>query len=1377
MKQELATLRARIELCLGRDRQRLRRALDHVRRYRKAPERARPILARIAQQVEASIALRKKRFESRPAVSFPQELPVTQRREEISAAIAEHQVVVVCGETGSGKSTQLPKICLELGRGLDGLIGHTQPRRIAARALAGRLSEELHAPLGDVVGYKVRFDQAIKPTAFVKLMTDGILLAELQSDPLLRNYDTIILDEAHERTVNIDFLLGCIHRILPKRPELKLIITSATIDPQRFSEHFHNCPIIEVSGRTFPVEIRYQSVEDSSATEDLSAMQSSIVTAVDELLSIPVKAEGNRARDILVFLPGEREIRDASRALRTFASKGVEILPLYARLSAKEQQRVFAEHTRTRIILATNVAETSLTVPGVRYVIDTGLARISRYNSRTKFLRLHIEAISQASANQRAGRCGRTADGVCIRLYSEEDFNEREAFTQPELQRTNLAAVILQMLASNMGDIATFPFIDRPRAAHIRDAFDTLAELGAIDAHHQLTQTGRQLARLPIDPRLGKMLMTAQKEGSLRQALVLAAALSIQDPRDRPLAAQEAADSAHRVFRDGTSDLLTLLNIWHVFSAQSRLLSQNQLRKWCGQHFLSWNRMNEWRDLHHQLAGLMHELRIHVPPGPEESEAQPGALAPQLQDAIHRAILSGLLSNIAVKDEGHAYLGANRTQCFLFPGSVLFNQQPRWVMAAELVETTKLYLRNAAPIKPEWAEEFGMHLVTRTHVDPHWDPHGGRVMAFERVLLFGLELISKRRVHYGPINPAVSRELFIQHALVNGDYRTGTQFLQHNRRLVEEIQNMEDRARKHDLLIDPEQRFIFYDAMLPQDVYTGRHFEKWASHLSPEQAARMRMTREMLLKPERSAADAGAFPDAISISSGKNLAESAAGEGIESATSDAGTLIGKSSDGLSLPLTYRHAPGEADDGISISLPVELLPMLSPTRLDHLVPGMLREKITALLRGLPKETRQQISPLSEFVDHLLQAPLNANQALTRFIGEHLRKRFGILVPAEQWAAVELPAHLLMNVRLLNAEGKLVAQSRSLAQLNTIAKAYLENAAPITDARFPARTTARWDFGDLPEAFSIIRGKIPIVVHPVIADQGDSVRLSLEVSCRRAEDMNREGIRRLFAIASGDELDAYLRDLPDLDLMCLDYSTLGSARQLQDHLRLLIAERTFMDAGEEIPKTQREFEARIDARWSKLWEMTGAVIAFVAPMLRTYQHIHLALVQTQFKSLSIEDMKHHLTRLIPADVLVSTPRGWLEHLPRYLHALSIRLKRLMPSAAGKTSSFPERTAGSAAPFAKLKAHVKSANPSRTGAGKEFAKDEKILDELIPLERSVFARLDSVSGDVPDSELVRLRWMLEELRVAVFAQELSTIQPVSIKRMQRALDELSA
>ncbi|MDP9397184.1 MAG: ATP-dependent RNA helicase HrpA, partial [Actinomycetota bacterium] len=982
----LRDLRDRLPDLMLRDAHRLQRRVEGLRRRRDG-ERQQAAVAQLAAEVDKAQRRVERRRAGVPAIRYPDVLPVSSRRDDLLAAIRDSQVVIVAGETGSGKTTQLPKMCLELGRGVQGLIGHTQPRRIAARAVAERVAEELGSPLGGAVGYSVRFTDQVGEDTLVKVMTDGILLAEIQRDRDLRAYDTIILDEAHERSLNVDFLLGYLQQLLPRRPDLKLIITSATIDPERFARHFGDAPVVEVSGRTYPVEVRYRPIvqdgEDTEDTEDGERDQTSaICDAVEEL-------GAERSGDILVFLSGEREIRDTADALQRMALRDTEILPLYARLSAAEQHRVFAPHPGRRIVLATNVAETSLTVPGIRCVIDPGTARISRYSSRLKVQRLPIEPISQASANQRAGRCGRVAEGICIRLYSEEDFASRPEFPDPEILRTNLASVILQMTALGLGDIAAFPFVDAPDRRHVRDGVDLLHELGALDPaqsdpRKRLTPLGRQLAQLPVDPRMARMVLEADSNGCLREVLVIAAALSIQDPRERPADKQQVADEKHGRFAEKTSDFLAYLNLWNYLQEQQRELSSSAFRRLCKAEFLHYLRVREWQDLHGQLRQIVRNLGVSYDDAPSDPVR------------VHTALLAGLLSHIGLKTaEKNDYLGARGARFGVFPGSALFAKPPRWVMAAELVETSRLWARTVARIQPEWVEPLAQHLVTRVYAEPHWEKKRGGTVALERVTLYGVPIVTGRKVDYGRIDPTLSRELFLQHALVEGDWDTSHAFFAHNRALLDDVEDLEHRARRRDLVVDDRTLYDFYDARIPADVVSARHFDAWWKKAKRTHPDLLTFTPELLLQAPVELSD---YPDVWRQG------------------------------GLRLPLSYQFEPGTDADGVTVHVPLSVLNRVDADDFPWQVPGLRHELVTALLRSLPKSLRVSFVPAPDTARAVLDRLSPHDEPLLDALERELRRMTGVVVPRDAWQLDRVPPHLRVTFRVEDDDGRRLAEGR-------------------------------------------------------------------------------------------------------------------------------------------------------------------------------------------------------------------------------------------------------------------------------------------------------------------------------------------------------------
>ncbi len=1301
------------------DRHPLRRRLRAIaRRARKghAPEEA---LAVVEREIERSAALARRRRETLPQPEFPAELPITARLEEIRSLIGQNQVVILCGETGSGKSTQLPKICLSLGRGVFGRIAHTQPRRIAARSLASRISSELGTELGSAVGYKVRFHDRVGEGTHVKLLTDGMLLAEIQQDRWLNEYDTIILDEAHERSLNIDFLLGYLKQLLPKRPDLKLIVTSATIDPEKFSRHFGDAPVSEVSGRTYPVEVRYRPPQEDS-DERGDPMQQAILEAVDELSAID-------RGDILVFLSGEREIRETAESLRKHRLQVTEVLPLYARLSPAEQGRIFRPSGQRRIVLSTNVAETSLTVPGIRYVIDAGYARISRYSARSKIQRLPVERISRASADQRKGRCGRVAEGVCIRLYSEEDYESRPEFTEAEILRTNLAAVILQMKVLGFGDIQRFPFVDPPDSRQVKDGYRVLEEIGTVDGLGKVTQLGRRLARLPVDPRIGRMLLEAAHTGCLREVLVIAAALSVQDPRDRPMDKQQQADEAHDLFRNEESDFLGFLSLWNFLEEKRRHLTQRKFRRLCRDHFLSWTRVQEWHDIHRQLRVQLHEM------GYRDNQEDPG------YETIHRALLSGLLSHVGFRQggKGKGYLGARNSQFHLFPGSGLFEKQPKWLMAAELVETTRLYARTCARIQPEWVESLAGHLVKHSYSEPHWQARRGQVGAYEKVTLFGLTLVPRRRVNFGPIDPKQSREIFIRFALVEGDFHSRAPFWRHNRELIEHVQDLEARTRRPDLLVDEERIYEFYDQRIPEGIYSQPQFEKWLRKATRKQPKLLHMRLEDVLAREVTAE--AQYPKELTLH------------------------------GMTLPLEYRFEPGHRADGVTLVVPAAVIRQISPGRLDWLVPGMLEEKLVALIRSLPKSLRKQFVPAP---DHARQARARltpGDTPLVQALGRVLRELTGVQVPEDAWDLDALPDHLKMRVRVVDGTGKTLGAGRDLIALQQ-RHGDVAAAEPAGPGVHPLgrEGITRWDFGELPEQVETQAQGIRLTGWSALVDKGDSVAIEVLGSRAEARLRHRAGLRRLILLALPAEIRELRRRLqqpvspvgrasarqesgiaPDatLKMLRLQYAKAPSPplknapaahRDLEDELIALVIDRAFLDEADEI-RDEMAFDAALRAGRPRLHAVSQEVHELVSNILGQYQAIRKRLSGlTQINWLaSTQDMQGQLDRLVFRGFLQAVPWERLRHYPRYLRALALRLEKL------------------------------PLDPGR---------DQRWIRELQQVQEAWLERWQAACEKwVVDERLEEIRWLIEELRISLFAQEVKTAVPVSVKRIRKRWNEL--
>ena len=1336
-----------------------------------------------------------------PRIDYPEELPVSGRRDEIAAALKAHQVIIVCGETGSGKTTQLPKICLEAGRGIAGLIGHTQPRRIAARATAARIAQELRTELGSAVGYKIRFTERVSRDAYVKLMTDGILLAETQGDPLLSSYDTIIIDEAHERSLNIDFLLGYLRQLLPKRPDLKIIITSATIDAQRFAMHFAAqaretgaapvpAPVIEVSGRLYPVEMRYRpwgkAVDESGAEDEIDA----VADAVDEAI---IAGPG----DILIFLPGEREIREAAEALRKHhfarggrggargAAGGVseagaraaghalghlpDILPLFARLSVAEQERVFKPSgNQRRIVLATNVAETSLTVPGIRFVIDTGQARVKRYSYRNKVEQLQVEKIAQASANQRAGRCGRVAAGICIRLYGEDDYNARPKFTDPEILRSSLAGVILRMKSLHLGDIEAFPFIEAPPPKAIADGYLLLQELGALDDDNQLTKTGEELARLPLDPRIGRMILAARDQQALTEVLIIASALSVQDPRDRPADKKDAADRAHATFHAEKSEFMGWLKLWAFFNERQDELSNRKLQGACRENFLSYLRMREWRDIYSQLHTIVaeHKWRMNDKPATFEQ--------------IHRALLAGLLGNIGMKSETEAsFAGARGIKYFAHPGSTLAKKAGRWVMAAELVDTTRLYARTLANIEPLWIEQVGTHLLKTLHSDPHWEKARGQTVAFERGSLYGLPVYTQRRVDYAAINAKHARELFIRAALVEGEWDTRAPFFVHNQRQMREIEELEHKSRRPDVLVDDELIFAFYDALVPSDVCTVKGFDAWRGEAEKKDPKLLFLKRADLMRHEAAGITTDVFPKQLRLGIG----------------------------GTEFALSYHFEPGSARDGVTATVPLAALNQIVDTRTEWLVPGMRREKVQALLKSLPQRLRRHCVPLPDFAARFCHEVKQSDAPLAQVAAHFVREQTGLAVPVETFRADTLPAHLVMNFKLIDEHGRQLDMGRNLAELRATHRAAVEasferlaelaglvpglgagagtGAVAGTGARAGAGAGAaigagaaqsqragsgpggahhsvsggargagsagnaggaathassaaggrilyanctNWDFGDLEDIVEVHN----LIGYPALVDYQTHVNVELIDAQRDAELSHRQGVMRLLQLQMKEQIAGLRKALP-LRALGLQFLPFGGESELAQ--QLIEAGFTRASLTDPLPRKQADFMARRSEAKVKLGLITQEIAALTGRILDQQQTLHKKLAGAKAWPQVVQDIQSQMQRLLPKNFLIGTPYPQLAQLPRYLKAASVRLDKLR------------------------------ADPAR---------DAKLAADLAPLMHNYLRKFqEHAKARVNDARLEEFRWLLEELRVSLFAQELKTPMPVSVKRLQKAWD----
>jgi ATP-dependent helicase HrpA len=1250
-----------------------------------------------------------------PPIAFPEELPVSHRRDEIAQAIAKHQVVIVCGETGSGKTTQLPKICLALGRGARGLIGHTQPRRIAASTIARRIAQELATAPGEVVGYKVRFTDKTRTGASIKLMTDGILLAETQTDRDLSAYDTIIIDEAHERSLNIDFLLGYLRQLLPRRADLKLIITSATIDAERFASHFDRdgtpAPVINVSGRLYPVEVRYRPHRDEDDADDRTLMDG-IVDAVDEC------ARAGRG-DVLVFLPGEREIREAAEALRKHHPPATEILPLYARLSVEEQERVFRAGTSgRRIVLATNVAETSLTVPGIRFVVDTGLARVKRYSYRNKVEQLRIEPIAQAAANQRAGRCGRVAAGVCVRLYDETEFNQRPKFTDPEILRSSLAAVILRMKSLHLGEVADFPFVEPPPARAIADGYQLLAELNAVDEFNELTPVGRELAKLPVDPRVGRMLLAARERNCLHEVLVIASALSVQDPRERPLSAQEAADAAHRKFVDERSDFVAYLRLWNfVHERIEHKKSNRKLTDELHENFLSARRVREWRDVHSQLVTLIGEL------GWKPNAPLDLAQAPAFE-TVHQALLTGLLGNVGTRVldadfREPPYSGARGIKFFVWPGSPLVKKAGRWLMAAELVETSRLFARTVAGIEPAWIEKIGEHLLKKSHSDPHWEKKAGQVVAFERATLYGLTVYQQRRVNFGPIEPKAAREIFIRAALVEGELETRAPFFANNQRLVREIRELEHKTRRLDVLVDEELIFAFYDRLVPSEVCTAAQFEKWRAQAEREQPKLLFLSRDELMRHEAAGVTTELFPKTVDMR------------------------------GVAMALTYHFEPGSPRDGATLSVPLYALNQIDEARCDWLVPGMLKEKAHLLLKSLPQKLRRHCVPLPEyatgFVERRGDKPWDT-RPLTDALIDDLRAQKSIVCRSEDFKRETLPAHLSMNFKVVDEHGRQLAMGRSLAQLRAELGGQAQKsfqAVAERDVKVAPELQQEitdWDFGELPELLEIRRGGLTMVGYPALVDQDDRCALEVFDDLQQAHGKHREGLRRLFRLQLKEQIKFIEKSMASLQTTAMQAGTVPALAAAWPSFEALRGD--VVDAAldrtalvEPWPTDRAAFLARRDETRGKLALIAQEVARVATAIVQEAAAAQKKLAGSRSFAAPCADIEQQLTRLFPRGFITSTPAAQLAHYPRYLKAIALRLD-------------------------KLKA--------------EPARDLQRMAEIATLQTPYLRELAARKGQ-SDPRLEEFRWLLEELRVSLFAQELRTPMPVSVKRLQKVWEAL--
>lgn len=1288
-----ASLKKALGECLIKDRFRFSKRIDGASKIKNESARN-AVFDEIALDIAQSMMAVEQRKQQMPKIEYPALLPVSQKRDDIAQAIAHHQVVIVAGETGSGKTTQLPKICAELGRGKYGLIGHTQPRRLAARSVANRIAEEMETELGGFVGYKVRFTDQISDQTQIKLMTDGILLAEIQNDRFLNQYDTIIIDEAHERSLNIDFILGYLKQLLPRRPDLKVIITSATIDPERFSKHFSNAPIIEVSGRTYPVEVRYRPLAGDDDSESDRDQLEGIFQAVDELCD-----EG--LGDILIFMNGEREIRDTADALSKRNLRDTEIVPLYARLSAGEQNKIFQPHAGRRIVLATNVAETSLTVPGIKYVIDPGTARISRYSYRTKVQRLPIEPISQASANQRKGRCGRTEEGICIRLYSEEDFLSRPEFTDPEILRTNLASVILQMTALGLGDIEAFPFVEAPDKRNIQDGVRLLEELGAIndqikDPKKRLTESGKQLARLPIDPRLARMVLEASKLGCLKEVMIIASALSIQDPRERPSDKQQSADDKHRRFNHEDSDFLTLVNLWHYIGQQQKALTSNQFRRQCKLDYLNYLRVREWQDVYTQLHQSTREMGFKL-------NDEPGSY-----HAVHSAILVGLLSHIGMKDqEKNEYHGARNARFNIFPASGLFKKQPKWVMSAELVETSKLWARVVAKIEPDWVEPLAKHLIKRSYSEPHWSKKNAAVMAYEKVMLYGIPIVPKRLVNYGTIDPVLSREIFIRSALVEGDWETKHAFFKQNRALLAEVEELEHKSRRRDILVDDEELFQFYDQRVGTEVVSGRHFDAWWKTASRKTPDLLSFEKEMLFKGDASHITDLDYPNFWHQGN------------------------------LKLKLSYQFEPGENSDGVTVHIPLPILNQVEPHGFDWQIPGLRHELVVSLIKSLPKTLRKNFVPAPNYADAFLARVTPFEMPLLDAMEKELRRMTGVTVLREDWKLDQLPAHLKITYRAVDHRNRKLNESCDLHELKESLKEKVqETLSQVADDDIEQRDLHTWSFGELPKVYQQKRGGFEVRAYPALVDKKDSVEIKLFETEQEQLSAMRAGQRRLILLNVPSPIKYLHANLPNKSKLGLYFNPYGKVLDLIDDCIACGVDKLIEERGGMVWEPQA-FEALKEHVRAELGDTVVEIAKQVETILTTAYNINKRLKgKVDFTmAFALSDVKAQIEGLIFSGF--ATECGWkrLPDILRYMRAIERRMEKL------------------------------PVDPNKDRL--HMLKIESVANKYKELLNKIPKGMA-----IPDN-VREIRWMLEELRVSYFAQQLGTPYPVSDKRIINAIE----
>ena len=1283
VNKQLAPL---IKQCMLFDRFRFTKKLQRLSQDKDTSKQ----LDNLRNRISLSIQQAETRASTKPVPTFPANLPVNERQDDICKAIDEHQVIILCGETGSGKTTQLPKLCLKMGRGTFGMIGHTQPRRIAARSVASRIAEELNSELGESVGYKIRFADKLNKNSHIKVMTDGILLAEIQNDPFLQSYDTLIIDEAHERSLNIDFILGYLKQLLPKRPDLKIIITSATIDPERFAKHFEDAPIIEVSGRTYPVEVRYRPLNSDDENETKKDQQQAILNAVDELSH---EASSNTSSgDILIFLSGERQIREAAEALRKHHPDNTEIIPLFSRLSNAEQQKVFKSHSLRRIILATNVAETSLTIPGIQYVIDTGYARISRYSYRTKVQRLPIEKISQASANQRKGRCGRTSDGICIRLYSEDDFNNRQVFTDAEILRTNLASVILQMHNIRLGNIEKFPFIDKPDSRLVKDGYQLLDELQAM--HKQsITPIGKILSRFPIEPRYARMLIAANEFSCLNEVLIIVSALSIADPRERPMDKQQQADQAHSQFKDEKSDFIAYLNLWNFYQEQRQHLSQNKLRKLCKASFLSYTRILEWRDIHSQLLNQCNEVKYKI------NTTVAG------YDAIHQALLSGLLSHAGLKNEDGEYQGARNNVFAIFPGSNLRKKRPLWIMASEMLETQRHYGLTVAQIDPLWLEKQASHLIKKSYFEAHWEKRPAQVAAYEKSTLYGLVINPRKKINYGPIDPEFSRELYIRGAFVNREYSGHAAFFNHNEKLFSDIEKLEHQSRRQDVLVDDEVVYQFYDECIPTGIYNSKKFDSWRKEAEKENAQILFLSREYLMQHSAGDITEEQYPKQLIVNNAP------------------------------LPLSYHFDPSSEDDGVTLTVPVALLNTLEPVQFEWLIPALLREKITHLIKTLPKNLRKSFVPVPQYADACIEAITDRSSPLLYTLSQQLTQISGIKIPDDAWQIDSLDAHFFMRFDIRDQHNKKIAHGRNLSALQEslsqeVSKQFSNN----IEWDIEQKGLNDWSFGTLPAVINKTLNSLNIKGYPALQDDEDSVSIVVVDTEAQAQEIHHDGLKRLYLLNLKQEVKYLNKNLPNIQKMCMNYASVGGCNDLKHAIVDSSIERSFFSTKNPI-RDKDSFSENFRQGSNNLVNNANEICEILSNAFDSYHKIKKQLKKNTKPNwlVSLNDIQSQLEHLIYEDFIYYTPTEYLNQYPRYLQAIQQRLDKLQETA--------ERD----------RKYTNSLN-------KYWEHFIKLNDEYY--EHPVFSLY---------------RWMLEEYRVSLFAQGLKTQMPVSEKRIEKQWQEV--